>query len=82
MQDAKKKPWFPVKRFGYGVGFPIAWEGWLVLGIYVAVVALSAAFFAERSPIIFGLVMLVASAALLMVARSRTDREWKWRDGK
>jgi len=25
------KPWFAVKRFGYGVDLPIAWEGWLLL---------------------------------------------------
>ena len=22
------KPWFAPKRFGYGAGLPIAWQGW------------------------------------------------------
>ena len=30
--------WFAPKRYGYGSGAPIAWQGWLVLGAYLAVV--------------------------------------------
>jgi hypothetical protein len=28
--------WFPAKRFGWGWGLPIAWQGWLAVGSFVA----------------------------------------------
>jgi len=31
-----KEPWFPVKRFGYGAGLPIARQGWFLVLAYVA----------------------------------------------
>ena len=30
--------WFPAKRSGWGWGPPSAWQGWVVLAIYVALV--------------------------------------------
>lgn len=32
------KYWFPAKRYGWGWGFPIAWQGWLVLIAYLLLV--------------------------------------------
>ena len=29
------KPWFAQKRYGYGAGLPIAWQGWAVLGAWL-----------------------------------------------
>ena len=28
--------WFAPKRYGIGCGFPIAWQGWLLSGLFVA----------------------------------------------
>jgi len=32
---AEKKYWFPTKRYGWGWGLPSAWQGWLVLLVFV-----------------------------------------------
>jgi hypothetical protein len=32
------KYWFPAKRVGWGWGFPVTWQGWLVLIAYLALV--------------------------------------------
>lgn len=29
--------WFAARRFGYGAGLPIAWQGWVALGLFLAV---------------------------------------------
>ena len=34
--------WFAPKRFGYGAGLPIAWQGWVVMAAYFATVAITA----------------------------------------
>jgi len=34
----KPKYWFPAKRYGWGWGPPSAWQGWVVLVAYLALV--------------------------------------------
>jgi hypothetical protein len=31
--------WFPAKRYGWGWGLPIAWQGWVVLALFLGFVA-------------------------------------------
>ena len=35
----KKGDWFAPKRYGYGTGLPIAWQGWALLAAYGAGIA-------------------------------------------
>ena len=79
------RPWFAAKRFGYGAGMPIAWQGWALLLSYVlALIGLG--FLAERLQgealawLILAMVLL--TIALVVVARARTSREWRWRWGE
>jgi hypothetical protein len=72
------KPWFAAKRIGYGSGLPIAWQGWLVLGVYLAVV-LVAPFVL---PLLAQLVtILIATALLVGICARKTQGGWRWRDG-
>ncbi len=34
MNQKYNKPWFPAKKYGFGWGFPITWQGWVVFLIY------------------------------------------------
>jgi hypothetical protein len=31
--------WFPAKRYGWGWGLPVSWQGWLVLVIFFTLIA-------------------------------------------
>ncbi|WP_081590414.1 hypothetical protein [Blastomonas sp. AAP53] len=73
------KPWFAVKSTGYGVGLPIAREGWLLLAAYVAFATVGGVLL---SPLIFILMLIVATAILLYIAHSRSNGAWRWRDGE
>jgi len=33
--QTEDKYWFPAKRYGWGWGIPSAWQGWLVLAVFV-----------------------------------------------
>lgn len=35
--------WFAPKRYGYGTGLPIAWQGWTLLGGYLMLMLLLSA---------------------------------------
>lgn len=80
--------WFAARRFGYGAGLPIAWQGWVVLGLFLAVTLGSSfglSFVPLHRPLVTASVVMVlnlaATAAFLWVCKSRTQGGWKWRWG-
>lgn len=79
-----RKPWFAPKRYGYGAGLPISWEGWAVLGGYF-ILMLTAALVLEyaHSPYRFLVIipMAMATIAVIWVAKTRTRGGWRWRRG-
>lgn len=70
--------WFRVKRFGYGVDLPIAWQGWAVMLAHIAGAVLTALLLPGWSALA---VLLVLTAVLLLVTCWRSDDEWRWRNG-
>lgn len=77
--------WFAPKKYGYGSGLPIAWQGWVVMGAYMLVVlgALLAIGTGDSVAIIASTaVVLGATVVLMLIARKRTRGGWKWRSGE
>ena len=76
--------WFKPKRYGYGAT-PVTWQGWAVtLGIAGAMAAIVLLMegtdgLATRTGIVVA--ALAVLAALVIIARRRTDGEWRWRWG-
>ena len=72
--------WFAPKRFGLGAGLPIAWQGWAVLGAYLAAIAFSLWILGGDDPT--ALAIMLPLTALLAVVTWRTTRGgWRWRWG-
>jgi len=72
--------WFAPKRYGYGSGPPISWQGWAIILAYLASVFATAFFFATRPVVLFAI--LVPLTAVLLVITARTTRGgWRWRWG-
>jgi hypothetical protein len=76
--------WFAPKRCGYGAGLPIAWQGWVLTGVWLAAiagVALLAARDSAGERIAALLLGLMVTAAFLAIVRRRTRGGWRWRRG-
>ena len=73
--------WFAPKRYGFGSSLPIAWQGCIVLLIYVAAVMGAFVMFGERSAATYAIV-IVATAILLVVTARTTRGGWRWRWGE
>lgn len=73
--------WFAPKRYGFGSGPPIAWQGWLVCIVYGVVVTLAALLLAPRSVPAFIAVVTIATAVLLFICAKKTRGGWRWRWG-
>jgi hypothetical protein len=78
MVGRSSKAWFAPKRLGYGSGLPIAWQGWLVIGVYLAVVTLASLFLGVVPKIVC---IVIATAVLVTICAKKTDGGWRWRDG-
>ena len=74
------KPWFEPKRFGYGSGLPIAWQGWLLLAVHVATL-IGTTLALLREPVAMTTAGLAVALAPLTIYSRHTRGGWKWRNG-
>ena len=72
--------WFAPKRYGYGSGMPIAWQGWAITAAFFVVAAAAAFYFAGR-PLILASILAPAVAILLIITARTTRGGWRWRWG-
>lgn len=78
-----KKFWFKRKLYGWG-WYPAAWQGWLVLGAYTAIMAVLASVVTESSSereVFFMLVLpffLLTAALIGICYRTGESPRWQW----
>ena len=73
--------WFAPKRFGYGSGMPISWQGWaLTIGYIVMVFGLVAWFVNRPAALIAALVP--PTIAFMVICAKTTRGGWRWRWGE
>lgn len=72
--------WFAPKRYGYGSGLPIAWQGWTLLLGYLAI-TLGLSFIVADRPLIFFSLFVPLTFLFMLVAAKTTKGGWRWRNG-
>jgi len=74
--------WFAPKKLGYGSGWPIAWQGWTLLAMYLAIV-LGIAFWiddgSEMELMIGFTAMVLLTFPFLLIVKRRTKGGWRRR---
>jgi hypothetical protein len=74
--------WFPAKRYGWGWGLPIAWQGWLVMLAWIAVFTGGAVWLASAGRwgayVLFSIAMAGALVAVCWVKGEKP--RWRWGD--
>lgn len=78
---SKDHEWFAPKRFGFGAGLPIAWQGWALLGGYFLTLTGCIALLGEHDTATLA-VMLPLTALLILVSWRTTRGGWRWRWGE
>lgn len=74
-------PWFEPKKYGYGSGLPIVWQGWVLLLGYV-LVSTGFALLIERGHVWAGILGLVGTLIpFLWLVKRHTRGGWRWRSG-
>lgn len=73
--------WFAPKRFGYGAGLPLRWQGWALIGGYIALLPLVKLLDDSgdgRLRTLGFALFIVATAIVFSVSARRTRGGWKW----
>ncbi|MBA4164458.1 MAG: hypothetical protein C0510_07475 [Erythrobacter sp.] len=76
-----RRPWFRAKSHGYGAGLPIAWQGWLMLGMHLALMV-GAVLLLNDQPVLLAVTIFFCAFAPLPLYRARTEGGWRWRWGR
>jgi hypothetical protein len=80
MPSENVRYWFSAKRYGWGWGLPITWEGWIVLLGFIGLVAFGAVILPPRpSPIGFLAYIGVLSVLLIAICWWKGEPpKWRW----
>lgn len=72
--------WFPAKRYGWGWGPPVTWQGWVVVGVHAALLAaLCLLDPADRHPGRFWTALAAIIASLIAICwRTGAPPKWRW----
>lgn len=74
------KPWFAPKRYGFGAGLPIAWQGWLFLALHIILIAGLVRLFQDRTMLLLATVLPAVFLPMPLYA-AKTLGGWRWRWG-
>ncbi len=78
MPTCQFKAWFVSKRYGYGAGIPISWQGWLSAGMLAAVIGTAVLLLSRAGR---GIVIGISVVIFLVVCCLKTEGGWRWRCG-
>jgi drug/metabolite transporter (DMT)-like permease len=74
--------WFPVKRYGWGWGLPVRWQGWVVFGAYAALLYGGIYYFkAQRNTLALLIYLLALTAVLIVIVAIKGEQPLRWRWG-
>ena len=73
--------WFAAKRYGYGAGLPVSWQGWAIMIGFMAIVAAVAYLFGDQRVRLIGIIVPLSAALIVITART-TRGGWRWRWGE
>jgi hypothetical protein len=73
--------WFAPKRYGYGSGPPISWQGWVLTIAFVVGVAVLGILLVSK-PMVFIAILIPLTVAFSTIAAKTTRGGWRWRWGE
>jgi hypothetical protein len=76
MNSTQQPYWFRAKRYGWGWGLLAAWQGWVVLVSWVAILLVVTPLL---TPVLFYLFIAVMCALLLAICYAKGEPpRWRW----
>jgi hypothetical protein len=73
--------WFAPKRYGYGSGRPISWQGWALTAAFVAI-AIGVSVRLKDQPLKLIAIMIPVTVVFCVICARTTRGGWRWRCGE
>jgi hypothetical protein len=71
--------WFAPRRYGYGSGRPISWQGWaLTIGFVAIVIILSVRCVGHRTQLFAALAPFLIAFTVICARTTRGGWRWRW----
>lgn len=80
MNDDGRTYWFRAKRYGWGWGLPLTWQGWAVFGGCLAVFIRATPYFIPRRPVAYLVFTLLMGLLLVTICYIKGEPP-RWRGG-
>lgn len=85
MTGVEREIWFPAKRWGWGWGPPVKWQGWVVLLAYGVLLTVGSIWLllleSVMGTVLYALWIVGLTAILIAVCRWKGERpRWRWGD--
>jgi hypothetical protein len=72
--------WFLAKRYGWGWGLPVTWQGWLATIIYVVALVITISLLSTQL-ISLSIAILIESGLIILVCYLKGEPpSWHWGD--
>lgn len=85
MKKESKDIWFPAKKYGFGWGLPIAWQGWVVLIVYVLLITTGSVMLSNpfRTRIWLLPFILILTILFIFICWKKGEKvKWRWGNKK
>jgi hypothetical protein len=70
--------WFAAKTWGYGWGLPSAWQGWVALLVYIALLTATLALPTTTLSRLTGAVIVTVAFIAVVVWKGERPAKWRW----
>jgi hypothetical protein len=72
--------WFLAKRYGWGWGLPVTWQGWLATIIYVVALVITISLLSTQI-IALSIALVIESGLMILVCYLKGEPpSWNWGD--
>ena len=85
MEKKDKDIWFPAKKYGWGWGIPLTWQGWAVLFAYSLLLTLASfwvVFYMDRIVEFFIFVFALTGVLIWICVKKGEKPKWRWGNKK
>lgn len=74
--------WFAAKKYGYGAGLPIRWQGWALMAGFLLLLLLASTLLLPGHLVAFLSLVVTMTSLFVLVAAKTTRGGWRWRSGE
>jgi len=79
--EEQQRHWFPAKKYGYGWGLPVVWQGWALLLGYLGLVAAAGLAVSGGTDLLWFLPLHLVLTGLFLFVVWKKGEKTTWRRG-